>query len=110
MSTRQYPATVNRWIDGDTVDLTIDLGFRITHRGHFRLLGVNTPERGQEGWGAAKLFCETAAPAGSTVRVVTHKSDPADKYGRWLADVLAGGMFLNAELVREQLAEPYPVR
>ena len=35
---------VNRVIDGDTIDVTIDLGFDIFHQTRVRLYGINTPE------------------------------------------------------------------
>lgn len=35
----QYRATVDRWVDGDTVDMVVDLGFRMTTHQRFRLLG-----------------------------------------------------------------------
>lgn len=39
-----YRATVVRVVDGDTVDLSIDLGFSMLHQTRVRLHGVNTPE------------------------------------------------------------------
>ena len=39
-----YGATVLNVIDGDTIDLMIDLGFSIHHKIRVRLYGVNTPE------------------------------------------------------------------
>jgi len=47
--TYKYKAHLLRVIDGDTFDVTIDLGFRITTFQRLRLVGVNTPEtRGVE--------------------------------------------------------------
>ena len=40
----EYKATVHRIIDGDTVDVTIDLGFEMTTKQRIRLYGINTPE------------------------------------------------------------------
>jgi micrococcal nuclease len=103
--TYQYRATVERWIDGDTVELTIDLGFRMTYRDHFRLEGIDTPERGQGGAAAATAFCEAWAPPGTQVEAVTSKSD---KYGRWLTLLRdETGPSLNAELLEMNLAVPY---
>ena len=39
-----YAARLVRVVDGDTVDLDIDLGFHITVRERFRLAGIDTPE------------------------------------------------------------------
>ena len=40
----EYKARVHRIIDGDTVDVVIDLGFEMTTRQRIRLYGINTPE------------------------------------------------------------------
>lgn len=104
-----------RWVDGDTVDLRVslvhDFGFRFrygfTFDDRFRLFGVNTPERGRPGWAEATAECVRLAPAGSLVRVETHK-DSRDKYGRWLADIyLADGSSLNRRLVDAGFAKNY---
>lgn len=81
MNNYQFYATVVRWVDGDTVDLIVDLPFYLTYRNHFRLLHVDTPERGRPGYNEAREFCEAWAPAGTRVIATTEK---ADKYGRWL--------------------------
>ena len=39
-----YGATLLKVIDGDTIELMIDLGFNIHHKIRVRLYGVNTPE------------------------------------------------------------------
>lgn len=84
-------AAVVRIVDGDTFDLILDLGLRVTLAGRFRLLGVDTPERGEPG------FVEAAGYAGGWIdgafdvgqlRARTHK---ADAFGRWLVDLYAHG-------------------
>lgn len=102
-----YSAEVVRWVDGDTVDVVIDLGFKVSLRERLRLLGVDTPERGQEGYVEATEFCEKLAPAGSRVGVVTFK---AGKYGRWLANIILDGTTetINDRLLSEGLAKEYP--
>ena len=55
----QYRAKVVRVVDGDTVILSVDLGFRVQHEISVRLARINAPERGQDGWDRAKLaLCE----------------------------------------------------
>jgi micrococcal nuclease len=44
MMSHFYKAKVVKVVDGDTVDLLIDLGFSIMHKVRVRLHGVNTPE------------------------------------------------------------------
>lgn len=102
--TYHYSATVERWIDGDTVELTVDLGFRMTYRDHFRLAGIDTPERGKPGSVDAWVRAKELAPQGSTVLAVTSKSD---KYGRWLTVISEAGVEVNSTLVSEGLAVPY---
>lgn len=101
----EYRATVVRWIDGDTVDLNVDLGFHLTMAGRFRLDGIDTPERGRQGHLEAKARAEALAPVGSDVLVITEKGD---KYGRWLAVLCPPvGPPVNVTLVYEGLAKPY---
>lgn len=79
-----YLARVLRWVDGDTVKMEVDLGFHVKITETFRLLGVDTPERGEPNYNEAKSMAESLAPVGSLVYVRTHKQD---KYGRWLVDI-----------------------
>lgn len=103
--TYEYKAAVERWVDGDTVELTVDLGFHMTMRDHFRLLGIDTPERGRPGAAEAKARSNELAPVDTLVTIVTTK---ADKYGRWLADVINGaGENVSGVLLAEKLAKPY---
>jgi micrococcal nuclease len=96
---------VVRWIDGDTVELTIDLGFHLSYTSHFRLEGVDTPERGRAGYATARDFCNAWAPPGTEVVGVTSKDD---KYGRFLI-YLKGevGPSINAQLLEAGLALSY---
>lgn len=101
----RYKATVVRWVDGDTVDLFVDLGFHHFVKTRFRLYGINTPERGKDLWGEATDFAESQAPVGSEVLIDVYKV--ADKYGRWLATVYVDGHSVNEALVASALAVPY---
>ena len=40
----EYGCTVTRVVDGDTVDVILDLGFSILHKCRVRLYGIDTPE------------------------------------------------------------------
>ena len=40
----EYNAIVNRVVDGDTIDVTIDLGFSVWKKIRVRMEGINTPE------------------------------------------------------------------
>lgn len=85
----EYRATVDRWVDGDTVDMNVDLGFRITTHQRFRLLGVDTPERGETGYTEAREVVESLHPPGSIVVITTEKPLAGDKYGRYLVAIPA---------------------
>jgi micrococcal nuclease len=100
------PATVVRWVDGDTVELNVSLPFRQTTEQNFRLFGIDTPERGFRGWAEATGMAAHLAPEGARVTVRTFK-DP-DKYGRYLAVVgTEAGLVVNDELVLAGLAGLY---
>lgn len=100
------PATVVRWVDGDTCYLDVALPFGLTARMDFRLFGIDTPERGFRGWAEASGMSRHLAPAGALVSVRTFK-DP-DKYGRYLAVVgTSDGRVVNDELVLAGLAGLY---
>ena len=86
---------VQRVIDGDTVVLAN--GERV------RYIGMDTPERGE------RLFDEATAynrrlVEGQRVGLLKDQSE-ADRFGRLLRYVFAGDILVNAELVREGLAE-----
>lgn len=103
--TYHYYANVVRWIDGDTVELDVDLGFHLRYRDHFRLDGIDTAERGKPLAAEAKARAMSLAPVGAPVHIGTTKGD---KYGRWLAVVWPEqGMPVNSVLIEEGLAKPY---
>lgn len=110
----EYRATVDRVVDGDTVWLNVDLGFRVIVRVDFRLWGINTPEvvglTRQEGL-AAKAELTRLLSLGPLV-VTTTKPESTDKYGRWLATILVstpeGPLNVNEALVTGGFAVRYP--
>ena len=101
-----YSATIIRWIDGDTVDMHVDLGFRTMVETRFRLFGIDTPERGQQNYREATALANQLAPVGSTLQISTYK-DP-DKYGRWLVDIFTADEHTVSEtLLASGYAKPY---
>jgi micrococcal nuclease len=88
-------AKLLRVVDGDTLDLEIDLGFKCYQHIRVRLKGVNTPEiygvkkgsveytAGLIASDATKEWFEVHAPDGQ-ILVKTYKTG---KYGRWLATI-----------------------
>lgn len=94
-----YAATVERVVDGDTLDVDLDLGMRVHLRARLRLEGVDTPERGQPGYGEALRYVQGLVTFAPSVVVATRKPD---KYGRALARVaLPDGRDLSDLLIAE---------
>lgn len=113
----EYRATVIGVVDGDTVDLMVDLGFHMQFKSRFRLFGINAPESygkeaSVEGHAAKNRLAVILVP-GTTVHVQTEK-DKTEKYGRYLGTL--SGMdskgqkatkSVNAVLVEEGHAKAY---
>ena len=82
--------------DGDTIEVD---GF-----GKVRFVGVNTPERGVEGYICSKRFVQKFC-LNKEVSLDIDDSKYTDKYGRYLAVVIVDGKNLNEMLLKEGLAE-----
>lgn len=85
MTDYRYDAKLVRVVDGDTVDLSVDLGFRVWAYPRFRLLGIDTPEKvgRTKAMGlAATAYVDRMLRNGSELEVLS-LGEP-DKYGgRW---------------------------
>lgn len=103
-----FRARVIRWVDGDTVDLSMDQGLRVYRQDRFRLYGIDTPERGQPNHDEATAFMSLHAPADSDVLVRVWRNRE-DKYGRWLLEIFPDDLdtSLNDAIVAAGLARPY---
>lgn len=83
-----YPATVDRVIDGDTIECHIQFSPLETHDAHgvnVRVEGINALELSQKYGGEARDWAASLLPAGTPVTLVAHKRE---KYGRFLAKVV----------------------
>lgn len=106
-----YKGKVTNVVDGDTIDVVIDLGFRMTTTQRLRLQGIDTPElRGgteesKEKAREAKQFVIDKC-LGDEVFIKTYK---ADSFGRYLAAVYIGNQMDNLAvmLVQAGYAEIY---
>lgn len=109
-----YYATLDRVVDGDTLDITVDLGFRICTQVRVRLAGIDTPEvyrvkkeseeykKGMEATNFVKdWFASLESP-----RFLIESDKEQGKYGRWIVTVLTEDKKenLNEVLVREGYA------
>ena len=89
-------AICTKVVDGDTIEL--DNGKKV------RFVGVNTPERGVEGYITSKNFVQKLC-LNKEVGLDIDDSKHNDKYGRTLAAVIVEGKNLNEMLLKEGLAE-----
>ena len=85
-----YAAKLIEVIDGDTVDLLIDLGFGVHVKERCRLYGIDAPEMPTAAGKAAKAYLESLVRASGELFVATRKmprkpKEKTDKYGRYLA-------------------------
>ena len=102
---------ITKIIDGDTIDVDIDLGFDCwLHRQRIRLHGIDTPESRtrdleEKKYGlAAKAFVEKFIPLGSTALLNTKEKG---KYGRYLGDFIVKNQWLCPELLKHRHAVRY---
>lgn len=99
----RYTVQVERWVDGDTVDVTVDLGFRVSFRTRVRLRhlggGLDAPERFAPGGPEATARACALAPAGTLCTLHSHE---LDRYGRAVGSiVLDSGLDVGAQLLAE---------
>ena len=118
----RYQCVVRRVVDGDTVDIDIDLGFGIwQHNERVRIHGIDTPEsrtrdKVEKKYGLlAKKFVQSYLKVGSKQTLVTEKpgDDAKGKFGRILGkfevydEVSDSYMFLGQIMIREGHAVEY---
>lgn len=102
----RYKARLARVIDGDTYDLAIDLGFKVTLTIPVRLYGWNCPEHDAPG-GAAATAAATALLTGQPLLLESYKS--RQTFARWLATVWIGDASLGELLAQGGHAVRYRV-
>lgn len=90
----EYNAKVLRIVDGDTLDVDIDLGFGVwIHKERIRLEGIDTPESRtrdleEKKFGLlSKEYVRNLLPVGSIVKLVCKSYDSKGKFGRILGDI-----------------------
>ena len=95
----EYSCTVDRVVDGDTIDVILDLGFDILYRSRVRLYGIDTPEsrtRDKDEKVRGKLagaFLQEAIDNGSKVIIETN--------------VIVDGININQQMIDNYLAVAY---
>ena len=89
---------VKNVVDGDTIDVIIDLGFDILFASRVRLAGIDTPEsrttdKAEKALGIeAKEYLKKQLKDAKSVVIRTEKMDSSEKYGRIL-----GWVYINSE-------------
>jgi len=82
-----YTAQLKRVIDGDTLEVDMDLGCGVYVTQRVRLFGLNSPEKKTEGGKDSKAYVEKILRAAQgELLLCTHKDD-REKYGRLLGNV-----------------------
>lgn len=108
-----YRAKVLRVVDGDTVDVLIDLGFDLHNKTRVRLYGINTPEvrtrdKREKARGlAAKERLKEMLRLNRNECVIRTRLDKKGKFGRLLGTLFVGEKDLNEALYAEGHAERY---
>jgi micrococcal nuclease len=109
----EYGCKVTRVVDGDTIDVDLDLGFDIIYKCRVRLYGIDTPEsrtRNKDEKARGKLafkFLQDAINNGAHVILRTHLKDSKGKFGRVLASVIVDGIDVNQQMVVNHMAVRY---
>ena len=109
----EYSCTVERVVDGDTIDVTLDLGFDILHKCRVRLYGIDTPEsrtRNKDEKVRGKMagaFLKEAIEDGEKIVIQTKLKDSKGKYGRVLGDIVVDDVNINQLMVKCHLAVAY---
>jgi micrococcal nuclease len=107
----EYKSVIVKVVDGDTVDVDIDLGFDVWLRNQrIRLFGVDCPEsrtrnKKEKAHGLlAKAYVQKALVVGRTYALTTKEKG---KFGRFLGEFKTGKGFITKLLIKERLAVPY---
>ena len=110
---------INKVLDGDTIDVTIDLGFDLYKKERVRIAGVDTPEKRTRNleekalgidatnWLKEKLDSTIAGDDELTIR--TELVGGVGKYGRLLGWLYIGdgNVSLNEKMIEEGYAHAY---
>ena len=110
---------INRVLDGDTIDVTIDLGFDLYKKERVRVAGVDTPEKRTRDLEEKKLGLdatkwlkdklEGAIDGDDELSIRTELVGGVGKYGRLLGWLYIGDsdLSLNEQMITEGYAHAY---
>ena len=110
---------INKVLDGDTIDVTIDLGFDLYKKERVRIAGVDTPEKrtrnleekalGIDATNWLKDKLEGAVAGADDLIIRTELDGGVGKYGRLLGWLYIGdsNLSLNEQMITEGYAWSY---
>lgn len=104
---------VHKVVDGDTIDVDIDLGFNVSYFQRVRLAGIDTPESRTSDDYEKKLGLESkewlkkALEGATKVIIKTEKPDSSEKYGRILGWLYVNDVNLNLAMIDQGYAWSY---
>ena len=110
---------INKVVDGDTIDVTIDLGFDLLKKERVRIAGVDTPEKrtrdleekalGLDATAWMKEKLEGAIKGDNELTIRTELKGGVGKYGRLLGWLYVGDndFSLNEQMITEGYAWEY---
>jgi len=107
----EYNCKVKRVVDGDTVDVVIDLGFDVAYSSRVRLYGIDTPEsrtrdKDEKARGLiSKDFLKSWLDKGSVV--IRTRKDKKGKFGRILGEMVVDDININELMIEEHHAVKY---
>jgi len=109
----EYNCTVTRVVDGDTIDVILDLGFSVLHKCRVRLYGIDTPEsrtRDKDEKVRGKLaakYLEDSIKNGTEIILRSKLKDSKGKYGRVLGEIIVDNININQSMIEKYLAVQY---
>ena len=106
---------LSKVVDGDTIDVDIDLGFDISFSSRVRLAGIDTPEsrttdKAEKALGLeAKEYLKSKLKDAKSLVIKTEKMDSSEKYGRILGWIFVDGqdVSVNQQMINDGYAWGY---
>ena len=110
-----FVKNVTNVVDGDTIDVVIDLGFDIMFASRVRLAGIDTPEsrttdKAEKILGLeSKEYLKKQLKDAKSVVIKTEKMNSSEKYGRILGWIYVNGdtVSLNDKMINDGYAWGY---
>jgi micrococcal nuclease len=102
----EYYTKIDKVVDGDTVDVFIDLGFRVWHKERIRLSGIDTAEKNTPLGKALKTYMVSELEG----KIIKLQVSKPDKYGRYLGKIYLTKdsiISINDQLIKSGLAKSY---